>query len=116
MMDVENLWITCLSTEEQAAPPYLHTSSEWMSGCLRTKRCNYCTLQDDRRPVLTLMEHLWGHLFADKGYLSQPLTRTLLQTRQTPLGDASETGHGQPVAVVARTGAASSACPARHGV
>jgi hypothetical protein len=36
---------------------------------------------DDRRPVPKLAERLWGRLFADKGYLSQPLMRELLQTR-----------------------------------
>ncbi len=40
---------------------------------------------DDRRPVLKLAERLWGSLFADKGYLSQPLTRELLQTRRVRL-------------------------------
>jgi len=40
---------------------------------------------DDRRPVPKLAERLWGRLFADKGYLSQPLTRELLQTRQLRL-------------------------------
>ncbi|CAG0935631.1 hypothetical protein TFLX_04479 [Thermoflexales bacterium] len=28
---------------------------------------------DDRRPVPTLVQHLFGKLFADKGYISQPL-------------------------------------------
>jgi hypothetical protein len=40
---------------------------------------------DDRRPVPKLAEHLWGRLFGDKGYLSQPLTRMLLQTRNVRL-------------------------------
>ncbi len=40
---------------------------------------------DDRRPVLKLAEGLWGRLFGDKGYLSQPLTRELLQTRRVRL-------------------------------
>lgn len=40
---------------------------------------------DDRRPVPKLAERLWGRLFGDKGYLSQPLTRELLQTRQLRL-------------------------------
>lgn len=40
---------------------------------------------DDRRPVPKLAEQLWGRLFGDKGYLSQPLTRELLQTRQLRL-------------------------------
>lgn len=40
---------------------------------------------DDRRPVPKLAERLWGRLFGDKGYLSQPLTRELLQTRQVRL-------------------------------
>jgi hypothetical protein len=40
---------------------------------------------DDRRPVLTLAKRLWGRLFADKGYLSQALTRDLLRTRRLRL-------------------------------
>ena len=40
---------------------------------------------DDRRPVPKLAERLWGRLFGDKGYLSQPLTRELLHTRQLRL-------------------------------
>lgn len=40
---------------------------------------------DDRRPVLKLAERLWGRLFGDKGYLSQPLTHELLRTRQLRL-------------------------------
>jgi transposase len=40
---------------------------------------------DDRRPVPTLAARLWGHLFADKGYLSQPLTHELLRTRRLRL-------------------------------
>ena len=40
---------------------------------------------DDRRPVPKLAEHLWGRLFGDKGYVSQPLTRDLLQTRRVRL-------------------------------
>jgi hypothetical protein len=40
---------------------------------------------DDRRPVPKLAERLWGRLFGDKGYLSQPLTRELLQTRRLRL-------------------------------
>lgn len=40
---------------------------------------------DDRRPVPKLAERLWGRLFADKGYLSQPLTQELLRTRQVRL-------------------------------
>lgn len=40
---------------------------------------------DDRRPVPKLAERLWGRLFGDKGYLSQPLTRELLRTRQLRL-------------------------------
>jgi transposase len=40
---------------------------------------------DDRRPVLKLAERLWGHLFGDKGYLSAPLTRELLQERRIRL-------------------------------
>ncbi len=40
---------------------------------------------DDRRPVPKLAERLWGRLFADKGYLSQPLTQELLRTRQLRL-------------------------------
>lgn len=34
---------------------------------------------DDRAPVAKLMQRLWGKLFGDKGYLSQPLTRQLRQ-------------------------------------
>jgi transposase len=40
---------------------------------------------DDRRPVLKLTERVWGRLFADKGYLSQSLTRDLLRMRQLRL-------------------------------
>lgn len=40
---------------------------------------------DDRRPVPKLAQRLWGRLFADKGYLSQALTRELLQTRRVRL-------------------------------
>ncbi len=40
---------------------------------------------DDRRPGPKLAERLWGRLFADKGYLSQPLTRELLRTRRLRL-------------------------------
>ncbi len=36
---------------------------------------------DDRRPVPTLAQQLWGHLFGDKGYLSQALTQQLLRRR-----------------------------------
>jgi hypothetical protein len=34
---------------------------------------------DDRRPVPQLIKRLWGKLFGDKGYLSQPLTQQLRQ-------------------------------------
>lgn len=34
---------------------------------------------DDRTPVPHLSKWLWGKLFGDKGYLSQPLTEQLLQ-------------------------------------
>ena len=34
---------------------------------------------DDRVPVPQLTQRLWGKLFGDKGYLSQPLTEQLLQ-------------------------------------
>lgn len=34
---------------------------------------------DDRTPVPQLSQRLWGKLFGDKGYLSQPLTDQLLQ-------------------------------------
>ncbi len=40
---------------------------------------------DDHHPVRKLAEHLWGRLFADKGYLSQPLTHVLLRTRRLRL-------------------------------
>jgi transposase len=40
---------------------------------------------DDRRPVPRLAQRLWGRLFADKGYLSQPLTQELLRTRHLRL-------------------------------
>jgi hypothetical protein len=32
---------------------------------------------DDRKPVPTLVKRLWGKLFADKGYISQPLFEQL---------------------------------------
>lgn len=32
---------------------------------------------DDRKPVPTLTKHLWGKLFGDKGYVSQPLFEQL---------------------------------------
>jgi hypothetical protein len=34
---------------------------------------------DDRRPVPKLVQRLWGKLFGDKGYLSQPLAQQLRQ-------------------------------------
>lgn len=34
---------------------------------------------DDRAPVPKLMQRLWGKLFGDRGYLSQPLTQQLRQ-------------------------------------
>lgn len=34
---------------------------------------------DDRRPVPKLVCHLWGKLFGDKGYLSQPLADQLME-------------------------------------
>jgi transposase len=34
---------------------------------------------DDRRPVPKLARQVFGKLFADKGYISQPLTRQLLE-------------------------------------
>jgi len=40
---------------------------------------------DDRRPVRKLAERLWGRLCVDNGYLSQSLTRELLQTRHLRL-------------------------------
>jgi hypothetical protein len=35
---------------------------------------------DDRRPVPNLVKHLFGKIFADKGYISQPLFQHLLDT------------------------------------
>lgn len=32
---------------------------------------------DDRKPVPSLVKHLWGKLFGDKGYISQPLFEQL---------------------------------------
>ncbi len=40
---------------------------------------------DDRRPVPRLAERLRGRVFADKGYVSQPLTHELLRTRRVRL-------------------------------
>jgi len=34
---------------------------------------------DDRQPVPKLVQHLWGKLFGDKGYLSQPLADQLME-------------------------------------
>ena len=34
---------------------------------------------DDRKPVPTLVKRLWGKLFGDKGYQSQPLLEQLMQ-------------------------------------
>ncbi len=34
---------------------------------------------DDRRPVPQLVRHLWGKLFGDKGYLSQPWVEQLME-------------------------------------
>jgi hypothetical protein len=34
---------------------------------------------DDRKPVPKLVQRLWGKLFGDRGYLSQPLTQQLRQ-------------------------------------
>lgn len=39
---------------------------------------------DDRRPVPHMVRDLWGRLFGDKGYISQPLT-TLLQAQDLRL-------------------------------
>jgi hypothetical protein len=35
---------------------------------------------DDRRPVPTLVKRLFGKIFADKGYISQPMFQQLLET------------------------------------
>ena len=35
---------------------------------------------DDRKPVPTLLENLFGKVFADRGYISQPLSQELQQT------------------------------------
>jgi hypothetical protein len=35
---------------------------------------------DDRSPVPRLVKHLFGWLFGDKGYLSQPVVKELLET------------------------------------
>lgn len=40
---------------------------------------------DDRQPVPKLAERLFGKLFADKGYISQDLTRELLENYQVQL-------------------------------
>jgi hypothetical protein len=40
---------------------------------------------DDRRPVPKLVRQLWGKLFGDKGYLSQPLTDQLMQEHAVEL-------------------------------
>jgi hypothetical protein len=40
---------------------------------------------DDRHRVPKLAERVWGRLFADTGYLSQPLTHALLRTRRLHL-------------------------------
>ena len=34
---------------------------------------------DDRKPVPQIVKRLWGKLFADKGYISQPLTEKLFE-------------------------------------
>jgi hypothetical protein len=39
---------------------------------------------DDRRPVPGMVKDLWGKLFGDKGYISQPLS-TLLQAQELQL-------------------------------
>ena len=39
---------------------------------------------DDRRPVPRMVKDLWGRLFGDKGYISQPLA-TLLQAQELRL-------------------------------
>lgn len=44
--------------------------------------CQWALGNTQRRPVPKLAERLWGRLLADKGELSQPLTRTLFQTRR----------------------------------
>lgn len=41
---------------------------------------------DDRQPVPRLAQRLFGKLFADKGYLSHPLTKELLETFGVRLG------------------------------
>ena len=35
---------------------------------------------DDRKPVVKLLKALFGKVFADRGYVSQPLAQQLLQT------------------------------------
>ena len=40
---------------------------------------------DDRRPVPKLVRQLFGKLFADKGYISHDLTRTLLEVHDLHL-------------------------------
>ncbi len=71
------------------------TSLGWFYGCTLHVVINHqgellaCQVTpgntDDRRPVPTLAKRLWGRLFADKGYLSQSLTRDLLRTRHLRL-------------------------------
>jgi len=40
---------------------------------------------DDRKPVPELLKHLFGKVFADKGYISVPLAKTLLKSLRIQL-------------------------------
>jgi hypothetical protein len=51
---------------------------------------------DDRKPLPTLVQRLFGKLFGDKGYLSQPLVETLLTEHNVQLiTSARRNMHGQ---------------------
>lgn len=66
-----------------------HTSVDWFYGFKLHLVVNDCGEilsccvtpgnTDDRRPVPKLVQHLFGKLFADKGYLSQPLADELME-------------------------------------
>nr|WP_318783164.1 transposase [Vibrio nigripulchritudo] len=38
---------------------------------------------DDRKPVPTMVDNLWGSLYGDKGYISGPLEQELADKRVT---------------------------------
>lgn len=72
-----------------------HTSVDWFYGFKlhlvvndRGEILNCCVTPgntDDRRPVPKLLQHLFGKVFADKGYLSQSLAEQLMEDHAVQL-------------------------------